>query len=107
MLRGQPSLAEPPTQKPDKFSSADRKLEQVAVALVMKCDDVRRYVQADKEFASSLQARSNHVYAQVFYLKMHGDYWRYLAEVSAGTAKAEAADRAHAAYKAAQVKAAE
>jgi len=39
---------------------------------------------------------------KVFYLKMHGDYWRYLAEVSGSDAKAAAAERALAAYKAAQ-----
>mmetsp|Transcript_42208 Transcript_42208/g.99013 ORF Transcript_42208/g.99013 Transcript_42208/m.99013 type:complete len:318 (+) Transcript_42208:135-1088(+) len=39
---------------------------------------------------------------KVFYLKMHGDYWRYLAEVAGAEERKEAAEEALQAYKAAQ-----
>lgn len=42
--------------------------------------------------------------ARVFYLKMKGDYYRYLAEFKVGDERKEAADQTMEAYKKAQVK---
>lgn len=49
--------------------------------------------------ANNLVPHSNNGESKVFYHKMSGDYYRYIAEFSSGGAKNEASDNAHEAYK--------
>ena len=82
-------------------------------SLYLTCDGF--WVQVEKELsdicASILALLDEHLIptastgeSKVFYLKMKGDYHRYLAEFKTGADRKEAAEHTLLAYKAAQVR---
>lgn len=82
--------------------------------LVQHCFLIPEFVQVEKELSdicsSILQLLDDHLIptassgeSKVFYLKMKGDYHRYLAEFKTGSDRKDAAEHTLLAYKAAQV----
>ncbi|EER00965.1 protein BMH2, putative [Perkinsus marinus ATCC 50983] len=67
--------------------------EKVEAELQEICDKILGLL--DKYLIPSSQSGES----QVFYYKMKGDYYRYIAEFSSGDTKSKAADDAHQAYK--------
>ncbi|CAK8696647.1 14-3-3 protein gamma-like [Clavelina lepadiformis] len=69
-------------------------LAQIAQEIEAKCNEVEALV--DDHLLKNAEDDDGH--SETFYLKMKGDYFRYVAEVSNNETKKGYADKAHAAY---------
>merc|ERR1712002_546687 len=87
------STIEQKTEGPEKkLQLAKQYREKVEQELRDICNDVLELL--DKY----LIAHASTAESKVFYLKMKGDYFRYLAEVAAGDAKGSVVDNSQKAY---------
>jgi 14-3-3 protein epsilon len=80
----------------DKSALVKQYKGKVEKELDMVCAEILRIIK------DSLLAHADAAESKVFYHKMSGDYWRYLAEFKTGTDKVEAANSAKESYTSAQ-----
>ena len=90
-----------------KFATAEQFRKTVVAELKEKCNEVLRLI--DDHLIKSTEGQANqdetkNTEAKVFYLKMKGDYYRYLVEIEAGGSdeRKKLSQDSKAAYKAAQ-----
>lgn len=70
--------------------------EEIEKELEKRCNDVLELI--TKHLLASVEKTENPTEARVFYLKMKGDYYRYLVEVTTGDRRKELANDSHEAY---------
>ena len=80
----------------DKLSIIRDYKAKIESELVEICNDILGIIE------ECLIPNSSSEEAKVFYYKMKGDYWRYLAEFATGAGRKEAAEHSLVAYKSAQ-----
>jgi len=90
---------------PKKFGVATEYRSKIAVELEDLCQEVLKLLD-EYLIKSAEETTSDQMDSKVFYLKMKGDYKRYLAEVAAGDKKERVVEESKEAYEEAQKNAA-
>ena len=72
--------------EPDKLQLISYYKKKIEQELVDICDEILKII------SNELVPRSTSMEGKVFYYKMKGDYWRYLAEFATGAGRKEAAE---------------
>ena len=93
-------------EQKERERASDSEIDKISLVVAYKskvekeldniCDEILRIIK------DSLLKYANSAESKVFYHKMSGDYWRYLAEFKTGKERGEAANEAKEAYNQAQ-----
>jgi len=93
-------------EQKERERAGDSEIDKISLVMAYKnkvekeldtiCDEILRIIK------ESLLKHANTPESKVFYHKMSGDYWRYLAEFKTGKERTEAANEAKEAYTQAQ-----
>jgi len=97
------SIEQKATDKGESSTLASKYRGEIETELKERCQEVLDLI--TEHLLDSVQKTQNPVEAEVFYLKMKGDYYRYLVEVTVGAERTELSEKSKDAYEKATEKA--
>jgi hypothetical protein len=90
------SIEQKQSDKGDGFQLASKYREEIEKELQERCNEVLTLI--DNHLLVTVDQTQSPVEAKVFYLKMKGDYYRYLVEVTTGERRDDLANQSKEAY---------